>query len=125
MGGADLIIIAAVAVAFVFVVVRYVQNLRNGGCNCGCGGSGHAKTRAVKVADTDESHYPYATDLAIGGMSCDGCAKNVANALNALDGTWARVDLGTRTAHVLTKRPADPAALEAAVRNAGYFVVHA
>lgn len=123
--GADIVIIAVVVVAVALVAVRYVRTVRGGGCNCGCGGSEPRKrVRRAVVSDTDESHYPYAVDLPIGGMSCQGCAENVQNALNALDGTWARVDLDARTAHVLTKQPADTVALETAVRNAGYYVIH-
>ena len=39
-----------------------------------------ARRPKVVVADTDESHYPYREELLIGGMSCDGCARNVTNA---------------------------------------------
>ncbi len=123
--GADVVIISVVVIAVALVAVRYVRNIAHGGCNCGCGGSApRKKVGKTVVADTDEGHYPYSVDLPIGGMSCQGCAENVQNALNALDGTWARVDLDARMAHVLTKQPADAAALEAAVRSAGYYVLH-
>lgn len=55
-------------------------------------------------------------------MSCEGCARNVENALNALEGTWARVDLGRNTAHILSKTPIDREACAQAVRDAGYSV---
>lgn len=57
------------------------------------------------------------------GMSCDGCAQNVANALNALDGVWATVTYADHTARVRSKRPIDRGVLEAAVRDAGYYVM--
>ena len=75
------------------------------------------------MADTDASHYPYSDELLIGGMSCDGCAQNVANALNALDGVWATVTYADHTARVRSKRPIDRGVLEAAVRDAGYYVM--
>ena len=75
------------------------------------------------VADTDPSHYPYSDELFIGGMSCDGCARNVTNALNALDGVWATVTYADHTARVRSKRPVDRDTLETAVRGAGYFVM--
>ena len=53
------------------------------------------------MVDTDASHYPYRDELLIGGMSCDGCAQNVANALNALDGVWATVTYADHTARAL------------------------
>ena len=75
------------------------------------------------VADTDASHYPYSDELLIGGMSCDGCAQNVANALNALDDVWATVTYTDHTARVRSKRPVDRDTLETAVRGAGYYVM--
>ena len=84
---------------------------------------GGKKAKRVVVADTDPSHYPYSDELLIGGMSCDGCAQNVANALNALDGVWATVTYADHTARVRSKRPIDRGVLEAAVRDAGYYVM--
>lgn len=81
------------------------------------------KAKRVAVADTDESHYPYCDELLIGGMSCDGCAQNVENALNALDGVWATVTYADHTARVRSKRLVDRDTLETAVRGAGYYVM--
>ncbi|MFQ7393622.1 MAG: heavy-metal-associated domain-containing protein [Collinsella aerofaciens] len=75
------------------------------------------------VADTDPSHYPYSDELLIGGMSCDGCARNVANALNALNGVWATVTYADHTARVCSKQPVDRDVLETAVKDAGYYVM--
>ena len=95
-------------------------------CGGGCGGSCDTpkkKIKKVKVEDTDKANYPYHTVLSIGGMSCENCASNVENALNGVDGTWAKVDLVSRTADVLSKKPIDEPALERAVEDAGYRVV--
>ena len=75
------------------------------------------------MVDTDASHYPYSDELLIGGMSCDGCAQNVANALNALDGAWATVTYADHTARVRSKQPVDRGVLETAVKDAGYYVM--
>ena len=56
-------------------------------------------------------------------MSCDGCAQNVENALNALDGVWATVAFADHAARVRSKHPIDREALEAAVKGAGYYVM--
>jgi copper chaperone CopZ len=56
-------------------------------------------------------------------MHCDNCVRNVTNALDSVEGAWARVDLGTRTAHVLSKGPIDQAAYRDVVRQAGYRVI--
>ena len=67
-----------------FGLRRIVASTRGKSC-CSDGSSGK-KVKRVVVADTDKSHYPYCDELLIGGMSCDGCAHNVENALNALHG---------------------------------------
>lgn len=88
-----------------------------------CCGSGGAKAKRVRVADTDEAHYPYVEDVQVGGMTCPACASAVENALNALGGTWARVDADAGSAHVLSKRPLDADEIRGAVADAGYYVV--
>ena len=55
-------------------------------------------------------------------MTCDHCVKNVENALNAIEGTWAKVDLESGTAHVLSKQPIDNEQLKKAVTDAGYYI---
>ena len=65
--------------------------------------AGRKKIKRVAVADTDVSHYPYSDELLIGGMSCGGCAQNVTNALNALDGIWATVTYTDHTACIRSK----------------------
>ena len=45
------------------------------------------------------------------------------NALNALDGVWASVDLGSQEALVRMKQPMDPELLKNAVRKQGYTVI--
>ena len=56
-------------------------------------------------------------------MSCGNCVRNVENALNALDGTWATVSLEDNTATVLLKDKPDIDKLSKAVSDAGYFVL--
>ena len=79
-----------------FGIWRYGKTLRRGGC-CGSGAVSPVKRR---VADRDETHYPYTAVLTIDGMTCGHCAVRVENALNELNGVWAKVDLGGKTALV-------------------------
>lgn len=118
---ANLIVLAVIAVGMFFGLRRIVASTRGKSC-CSDGACGKKIKRAV-VTDTDESHYPYSAELLIGGMSCDGCAQNVANALNALDGIWATVTYADHTANVRSKNPIDREALEGAVKGAGYYVM--
>ena len=118
---ANLIVLAVIAVGMFFGLRRIAASTHGKSC-CSDGASGKKAKKAV-IADTDESHYPYSEELLIGGMSCDGCAQNVTNALNALDGVWATVTYADRTARVRSKNPIDRDALEAAGKDAGYYVM--
>lgn len=118
---ANLIVLAVIAVGMFFGLRRIVASTH--GKSCCSDGTSNKKTKKTVVADTDESHYPYCDELLIGGMSCDGCAQNVENAINALDGVWATVTYANHTARVRSKRPIDRGVLETAVRDAGYYVM--
>lgn len=120
MNASTAILIVIIAVLAVFAARRMYRSFSGkGGCHGG-GGGGDAKR--VKVADLDESHYPYSQNLKVSGMTCDHCVRNVENALNSIEGTWARVDLTSGTARVLSKAPVDEGRLQRAVVEAGYYV---
>lgn len=116
------IIVLAIIVVGLFFGFRRIAAMGRGKSCCSDGATGK-KVKKVVVADTDESHYPYTDELLIGGMSCDGCAENVQNALNALDGIWATVTYSDHTAKIRAKNPIDRGQLEVAVKDAGYYVM--
>lgn len=118
---ANIVVLAVIAIGLYFGFRRIAASTR--GKSCCSDGASAKKTKKVAVADTDESHYPYCDELLIGGMSCDGCAQNVENALNALNGVWATVTFADHTARVRSKHPIGREALEAAVKDAGYYVM--
>ena len=118
---ANLIVLAVIAVGMFFGLRRIAASTHGKSC-CSDGACGK-KAKKVVVTDTDASHYPYSDELLIGGMNCDGCAQNVANALNALDGAWATVTYADHTARVRSKQPVDRGVLETAVKGAGYYVI--
>lgn len=118
---ANLIALVVIAVGMFFGLRRIAASTHGKSC-CSDGASGK-KAKKIVVTDTDASHYPYSDELLIGGMSCDGCAQNVANVLNALDGIWATVTYEDHTARIRSKNPIDREVLEAAVRDAGYYVM--
>ena len=118
---ANIIVLAVIALGMFFGLRRIAASTRGKSC-CSDGASGR-KAKKVVVSDADESHSPYSDELLIGGMSCDGCAQNVENALNAQDGVWATVTFADHTARVRSKNPIDREALETAVRGAGYYVM--
>lgn len=105
-------------VIVVFGLRSYLKRLTSG---C-CGASPQPGVKKNKVRDRDKSHYPYRVLLKVDGMSCGVCAARVENALNAMDGVWAQVDLGEEQADVRMKTEYGDQELKAAVRAAGYTV---
>jgi hypothetical protein len=120
MNVVNIIIVLIVAAIVVFGSINYIKKLKKGGDCCP---EHEEATKSIKVKDRDKSHYPYEAKLAIDGMSCNNCVRNVENALNALDGTWATVSLEDNMATVLLKNPPDIEKLSKAVADAGYMVL--
>ena len=87
-----------------------------------CGSSGEKSPKRIKVKDKDLSHYPHQCTMKVDGMSCGNCAVRVENALNAMEGVWARVDLEAGEAQVYMKQKYEDKALKDAVKAAGYTV---
>ncbi|MCR5134403.1 MAG: cation transporter [Clostridiales bacterium] len=114
------VIIILAALLVVWAVWRTVQKVR-GKAKSSCCGTAEV-VAAKKVADTDESHYPYQYKLSVEGMMCSNCARTVENALNEADGVWARVDLGRKEAKVLTKAPRTQADFAALLNGYSYSV---
>lgn len=120
MSVSTVVVVIIIAVGFFLGLSRIVASFSGKSC---CSDGRSARVKRAIVADIDVSHYPYQANFLIGGMSCEGCAQNVANALNAVEGTWATVDLGSRIATVRSKTPIDQGALSDAVRKAGYKIL--
>lgn len=113
------IIVVILVAACVLGVKSYVKKLRSG---C-CGGGGEASEKKVKVADKNKEHYPYAVCADIDGMVCGNCATRVENALNRMDGVWAKVDLSRKNALIRSKTPVETDVIKDTVREAGYTVL--
>ena len=102
MNTTTIIIYIIAAVLIIYGVYYTVQKFR-GKAKSSCCGTPEVKS-VRKVDDTDESHYPYRYMLTVDGMKCSGCASNVENSLDNMDGVWAKVSLGRREAKVLAKK---------------------
>ena len=112
------VICTILIVVCVFGIRSYLKRLTSG---C-CGSSGDKAPNRVKVKDKDLSHYPHHCILKVDGMSCGNCAVHVENALNSMDGIWARVDLEAGEASVYMKQEYEDKALKDAVKDSGYTV---
>ena len=113
-------IYAVTAALIIYGVYHTVQKIR-GKAKSSCCGTPEIRT-VRKVDDTDESHYPFVYILKIDGMKCSGCASNVENALDDMDGVWAGVSLGNREARVLSKREYGKEDFEAALADSSYDI---
>lgn len=114
----NIVILAIILIAFaVYSIVRKMRGKAKSSC---CGGP-EVKT-VKKVADTDESHYPYRYEVGIEGMHCSNCARAVENALHEKDGVWANVELGRNRAIVRTKQEMAESDFAEALQNTSYNV---
>ena len=114
----NIAIVAILAAAVLAATLHTIRRYRKGSACCG----EHETVRRRGVLDRNSAHYPYEATLTIGGMTCENCARRGENALNELDGVWAKVRIDNRQARLRCKQAPDEAALRRAVREAGYVV---
>lgn len=111
-----IIIVLVLVLICIFAARKYIGNLRHGCCG---GGPDEVK---VRVKDKNTANYPYTMTLKVEGMSCSNCTSRVENALNRLDGVWAKVSLKRGEAIVLAKNVIADDILRQEVARAGYKV---
>lgn len=114
----NVVIIAVIAVIAVFAIRNTVKRF---GGDCGCGGSGGSSVIPVEPADKNAANYPFSALATINGMTCSNCEMRVKNALNSLDGVWAKkVSHKKNSAELLLKSKDSAEAIKAAVEKGGY-----
>ena len=111
------VLIIILAAVIMYAVYQTVKKFRKGG---GCCGEFEKSEKRTAVKDRNKSHYPYSVVLSIGGMTCENCARRVENALNSLEGVWAKVDLNSGTAKIYSKNEMDKKELCSIIAKAGY-----
>ena len=109
-----LLLIAALAVKSV------IHRIRHGSSCCG---ERDAPEKKIKVLDKDKSNYPYRYVISVDGMHCSNCTRRVENALNSLDGLWAKANLEKKYVSVLSKKEVDEKFLTSQISGAGYTVL--
>ena len=76
------------------------------------------------MSSTDQGTATATATFTVTGMTCDGCVRRVRSAIEDVDGvTGVDVALKGGVVTVTSETPVDPAAVEAAVTDAGYEVV--
>ena len=60
--------------------------------------------------------------MKIEGIHCENCVRIVENAVNRIDGAWAKVDLPTNSARILLKAPKLETQVRMAIANNDFEV---
>lgn len=112
-------IFGLILIVFAVFVIRGYSKKLSSGC-CGAGGDAAKK---IKVADKNKSHYPYIAVLTVDGMMCAACETRVENALNVIDGVWAKASSSDGKVSVLMKNPVDIETFRKAVNDLGVYTL--
>lgn len=112
----EIFIILVIVLICIYSIKSYMKKLQSGCCG------GESDEKRVRVRDKNPSHYPYEVNMTIKGMTCSHCKLRVENALNSLEGVWAKVDLDKGIALIRMKSEISEEMLERAVKDAGYQV---
>ena len=110
------IILALLVIICVLGVKSYAKKLKNGCCG------GGDSVRKIKPIDKDKNDYPYKVTVHIDGMHCSNCSTRVENAFNKIDGYYAKVNLGKKSAEILTKNIPDEDEMRDIISRTGYVV---
>ncbi len=85
-----------------------------------CCGERERPEKKVKVKDRKKSHYCYKYKISVSGMHCSNCVRHVENALNSIEGIWAKANLGQKKVTVLSKTEYSFGDFEKFIDDAGY-----
>ncbi len=118
MGTAVICLILTVIVA---LAVNSVKKRIQYGSSC-CG-THDPLPKKIRVADRNASHYTHCYRLTVDGMHCSNCVRHVENALNALDGVWATVNLADKSVLLRAKIPLSERDLSQTIAGAGYTML--
>lgn len=116
MDTSSIVIILILAVIVVLAVRALVKKGSTSCCNSG------GKVKKVRVADSNPANYPHHKVAKVEGMVCLNCIHRVENAINALNGCYAKVDSDGKSTHIYSKSPLDDDFIRSAISEAGYTV---
>lgn len=110
------VVLVLLVVLFALGGIRAVLKRAKGESCC----SGGATEVKIEPADKNKKNYRYSASCGIGGMKCKNCAARIQNALNALDGTFAKVDFKKKHAEILLKSENAEETVRKSVSGLGY-----
>ncbi|SFF93579.1 cation transporter [Sporolactobacillus nakayamae] len=112
-------IICVILIVFAFLALRSTRRKMRSGC-CGVN---EKPVKKINVRDRNSAHYPHVEHMRIDGMTCQNCVTHIENALNSLDGVFAKVSLDKKEATVRMRQQLPERVLRRAVSGAGYTVM--
>lgn len=114
----NIIIITIIVLAIFFAVRTSIRHFMGQGSCCG-GNSGGSCALEKKLDGT----VIFKKNIKIQGMICEKCEARVQNALNAINGASAKVNLKKAEAKLDAIREVSEEEIRSAVQNAGNFNV--
>lgn len=117
MNTSGIIIIAVVAVIFIFALKSTFDRLRGKKTCCGSGGNTIVEQKKLTGEKLGEKR------VSISGMHCEHCVANVTHAINRIDGATATVNLKKNEAVVSFDKEISDEDIIAAVEREGYEVL--
>ena len=114
------IVICILILIIILALLSIRKRILYGSACCG----GHdAPPAKIRVHDKNKSHYPYTYVLSVDGMHCSNCSRRIENALNIMNGVWAKADLETKKVTVRSKTELNAEEISAKINEAGYTVL--
>lgn len=115
----NVIIILIIAICVFFGIKSSIKHLKGEG---GCCGGGSSSVN-IKPLDKNRKNYKYDVQIKIPDITCAKCIQKVSNALNSQDGIWAvKINLKSKTAHVLLKNNITQEQVKSIIANTGYSI---
>lgn len=79
-------------------------------------------TKKIPVKDRNKKHYSYHYQYKIMNMTCTNCATIIENALNCIDGTYAKVNYNKRIVNIYSKTDNEKQFISA-IHQSGYSIL--
>ncbi len=117
MNIADIIVLLIVAVLMVFACRGTLKHFRGEGSCCGGGSTITSENKTLSGEILGKKV------VKISGMHCENCAAKVKNAINAINGASAQVDLEKQSAIIAYDREIKDKVIINAIEKAGYEVI--
>lgn len=115
MNFADVLVIFLIAAALAFLVYRAVKKLFSAETCCG--------TQKEKQTRKKLENSIGSVIFHVSGMRCKNCAARITNAINAIDGCCAKVNLSAGEVKIYYDRAVDEEKLISLIESMGYSVL--